>query len=84
MELLNDNQIPWRVVSPLAKFTVSINEGWCKGCGLCIAICPKKVLEFNERVKSEPVRMDDCIGCHQCENICPDLAVTVKEAKLDA
>jgi len=84
MELLNDNQIPWRVVSPLAKFTVSINEEWCKGCGLCIAICPKKVLEFNERVKSEPVRMDDCIGCHQCENICPDLAVTVKEAKLDA
>lgn len=84
MELLNDNQIPWRVVSPLAKFTVSINEVWCKGCGLCIAICPKKVLEFNERVKSEPVRMDDCIGCHQCENICPDLAVTVKEAKLDA
>ena len=84
MELLNDNQIPWRVVSPLGKFTVSINEAWCKGCGLCIAICQKKVLEFNERVKSEPVRMDDCIGCHHCENICPDLAVTVKEAKLDA
>jgi len=68
-------------VSPLAKFVVDVNENWCKGCGLCVAICPKKVLEFNERVKSEPVRIDDCIGCHQCENICPDFAITVKEAK---
>ena len=71
-------------MSPLAKFIVSIDEDWCKGCGLCIDICPKKVLEFNEKVKAEPARLDDCIGCHQCENICPDFAVTVREAKSDA
>ena len=61
----------------MAKLT--INKEACKGCGLCVSICPKKVLELNDRVKCEGVRQDDCIGCRQCDNICPDLAITVKE-----
>lgn len=64
----------------LAKsFDLDINAKWCKGCGLCIAICPKKVLELNEQVKCVAVRPDDCIGCRQCDNVCPDMAITVKE-----
>jgi 2-oxoglutarate ferredoxin oxidoreductase subunit delta len=64
----------------LAKqFEVLVNKAWCKGCGLCIGICPRKVLELDERVKSEPARMGDCIGCHQCDNVCPDFAITVRE-----
>lgn len=61
------------------KFDIDVLNKWCKGCGLCIAICPKKVLELNDQVKCVPVRQDDCIGCRQCENICPDIALTVKE-----
>ena len=61
------------------KFNVSVNMGWCKGCSLCMGVCPKSVLEMSERIKSTPVREDDCIGCRQCENICPDLAITVIE-----
>ena len=61
------------------KFDIDVFNKWCKGCGLCIAICPKKFLELNEQVKSVPVRPDDCIGCHQCDNVCPDMAITVKE-----
>ena len=61
------------------KFNVRVNMGWCKGCHLCIGVCPKAVLEMSERVKSTPVREDDCTGCRQCENICPDLAITVRE-----
>jgi Indolepyruvate ferredoxin oxidoreductase, alpha and beta subunits len=62
------------------KFEVQVNNSWCKGCSLCIHICPKKVLELDEvRGKSVPARQDDCIGCRQCENICPDMAITVKE-----
>lgn len=61
-------------------FKVEVNSAWCKGCSLCIGVCPKSVLSLSDRLKAEAVKQDDCIGCHQCENICPDLAITVKEA----
>jgi len=61
------------------KYNVYINIGYCKGCGLCIGVCPKSVLELSDRTKSTVIREDDCVGCRQCENICPDLAVTITE-----
>lgn len=61
------------------KFSVDINRKWCKGCNLCIEICPKKVLELDAEVKCTAPRQDDCIGCRQCDNICPDMAITIKE-----
>jgi 2-oxoglutarate ferredoxin oxidoreductase subunit delta len=63
------------------KFNVEVNSAWCKGCSLCVGVCPKSVLEMSERMKSIPAKMGDCIGCRQCENICPDLAITIKEDK---
>lgn len=62
-------------------FEVIIDKSWCKGCSLCVDICPKQVLGMDDRQKAEAVEISKCIGCHQCENICPDLAITVKEAK---
>ena len=61
------------------KFDVYIKKNLCKGCGLCVSVCPKKVLALNDRVKSEAVHPEECIGCRSCENICPDLAITVRE-----
>jgi len=61
------------------KFNVGINAGWCKGCSLCIGVCPKSVLKLSDRVKSTVDKEDDCIGCRLCENICPDLAITITE-----
>ena len=30
-----------------------INPAWCKGCGICAAFCPKKVLEvIHEKVQA--------------------------------
>jgi 2-oxoglutarate ferredoxin oxidoreductase subunit delta len=63
------------------RFSVTVNKSWCKGCSLCVGICPKKVLELDDHVKSEPARPNDCIGCHQCDNVCPDFAITVKESE---
>ncbi len=72
-------------VESLAKnFNVFITKNWCKGCSLCVEICPKKVLALDDRQKSEPFKMDQCIGCRQCENICPDLAISVKEKEAKA
>ena len=56
---------------------VVINKEWCKGCGICVALCPKQVLELDDQGKSTVVRPEDCICCTLCELRCPDLAITV-------
>jgi len=58
---------------------LDVNTKWCKGCGICVILCPKKVLEIrNEKVSVE--HPDDCIRCRICEQHCPDFAIFVKEA----
>ena len=60
-----------------------IDNDRCKGCGLCVTICPKKVLEMSEEVNSMgyfPVyqaRPDDCVFCTTCCIMCPDVAITI-------
>lgn len=55
-----------------------INRDWCKGCGICVAFCPKTVLEMDDKDKAVAVRLSDCIACRLCELRCPDLAVEVE------
>jgi 2-oxoglutarate ferredoxin oxidoreductase subunit delta len=55
-----------------------INRDWCKGCGICVAFCPKSVLELDDKDKAVAVRIEDCIACRLCELRCPDLAIEVE------
>ena len=57
-----------------------INEKWCKGCGICVAFCPKQVLVLkNGKVtKANP---DACINCGQCEQRCPDYAIYLEKVE---
>ena len=66
---------------------VYVVEERCKGCGLCIAFCPKHVLVQSDRINEkgyhppelvERPPTDICIGCGMCERICPDFAIFVK------
>lgn len=57
------------------SFTLHINR--CKGCGICVEFCPKKVLTVNQFEKVEVVSEKDCILCRQCELRCPDFAIFV-------
>lgn len=60
---------------------IHIMRQWCKGCGVCVAFCPKKALSID---KDEKACCDEekCIQCGICELYCPDLAIEVeKEAK---
>jgi 2-oxoglutarate ferredoxin oxidoreductase subunit delta len=56
---------------------VLVRREWCKGCGICIAMCPKKVLEAAPDGKAVVARPDDCTRCETCEIMCPDFAVRV-------
>lgn len=55
-----------------------INRDWCKGCGICVYFCPKRVLELDEKEKAVAIRLQDCICCQLCELRCPDLAIEVR------
>ena len=56
---------------------VSVIATWCKGCGICVAFCPKKTLELDREGKAFQARLKDCIRCGMCALYCPDLAVSI-------
>jgi 2-oxoglutarate ferredoxin oxidoreductase subunit delta len=64
---------------------VTFREDWCKGCGLCVEVCPKKII-FLDPNKTNPKgyhpatveKMDECIGCASCARMCPDSIITVE------
>lgn len=57
----------------------------CKGCGICAAVCPKKILHLSEKQLNskgfhpmENVNMDECTGCAACAMMCPDVCIEVE------
>ena len=60
---------------------IVVNRQWCKGCGICVAFCPKRALSLGQDEKAQ-WDAEKCIGCGLCEHYCPDLAIeAVKEEK---
>lgn len=64
---------------------VTINKDICKGCGLCVTVCPKQIIilsksSINDKGynPAEITDMDECIGCANCAKICPDYVFTVE------
>ncbi|MCP4691676.1 MAG: ferredoxin family protein [Desulfobacterales bacterium] len=55
-----------------------INRDWCKGCGICVAFCPKDVLELDRKDKVVAVKAEECICCKLCEWRCPDFAIEIE------
>ena len=49
----------------------------CKGCGLCVDVCPKHVLELDVAIVNalgyHPVRLTDAAGLHELRAVRPDL-----------
>jgi 2-oxoglutarate ferredoxin oxidoreductase subunit delta len=60
------------------RFGVEIYRAWCKGCGICVAFCPREVLSMNERGEPQVTQAERCTGCTWCELRCPDFAISVR------
>lgn len=62
---------------------ITIVPVYCKGCGLCVDICPTGTLQLEDNIESKfgvSVKVDApdyCIGCKMCEQRCPDFAIFV-------
>ena len=67
-----------------------IDKDRCKGCGLCVIVCPKKVLEISNELNTKgyfpahQARPEDCIHCAICCTMCPDVAITISEIVAEA
>ena len=64
---------------------VTFREDRCKGCGLCVSVCPKKIVAIRTDVLNDKglhpagvERQDLCIGCAFCATICPDQIIEVE------
>lgn len=66
--------------------TITIDPDRCKGCMLCVEICPKKVYkQSKDKTNKKGYKIaeakypENCIKCRKCELICPDFAINVGE-----
>ena len=63
-----------------ARAEILINSDWCKGCNICVALCPTQVLALDEQEKATVIALERCTLCKSCELHCPDLAIEVRRA----
>ncbi len=65
---------------------VTFKSDLCKGCGLCVNVCPKKIVVLSgEKLNQKgyhPAEVTNqalCIGCAFCATMCPDCVITVEK-----
>ena len=61
---------------------IVINMERCKGCGLCITVCPKHGITFAAESNQNgyfPAQVKDgvCTGCTRCAIVCPEGIIEV-------
>jgi len=50
---------------------IKIDSERCDGCGVCIDVCPRRVLAKSEEGKIEIKRLLECTLCKDCMTVCP-------------
>ena len=67
----------------MAKGRPEIDSNRCKGCGLCVEVCPEKILRLAESFNSQGQHYSECFAeerctaCTSCAIMCPDSAIRV-------
>ncbi|HOG00392.1 MAG: 2-oxoglutarate-acceptor oxidoreductase subunit OorD [Firmicutes bacterium ADurb.Bin248] len=63
---------------------VSFDRNRCKGCELCVAVCPKHIIALDAATNVKGYhpatveRMEECTACASCARMCPDSVITVE------
>ena len=68
------------VIEPIVA--AFVDRDACRGCGLCVALCPYGALEIEKTTEGRKVKLisASCKGCGICANECPQEAIKlVKE-----
>lgn len=56
---------------------MTIREKGCRGCRLCIDVCPTDCFTYDEVEKKAVVtHVGNCIACLTCAYICPSQAIS--------
>ena len=67
------------------QFLVRIDSERCKGCEMCIPVCPRGILRLAGGMNcrgqhyASVTNQQECIGCMQCADMCPDSAIEIYE-----
>ena len=74
------------IILPKGKVYFDIEK--CKGCSLCVNVCPTKILVLDKvKINKKGYNLIDvidpnkCIGCAFCAIMCPDSVITVEKLK---
>ncbi len=62
---------------------VIIDQDRCKGCGLCVAFCPKDNLQIGDQLNTAGLKpavvksQENCTGCKICALMCPEACIEI-------
>jgi len=74
------------------KGKIAVDRELCKGCHICIEVCPNNRIEVDESLNNKgysPARPKEnlsegekgCVGCAMCATVCPEVAIEVYRAQ---
>lgn len=81
--------------TPLDLETLTIPQGQvyliperCKGCEICIELCPRNVLQISQNTNKKgyhipevaPGMEHSCVHCEFCTMVCPEFAIFTLES----
>ena len=72
----------WAAIGDSIRLEIIPN--WCKGCDICVKMCPERCLVLDDRQIVALTDAAACTGCRICEWLCPDFAITVHREQVSA